>query len=149
MTTSIKTLNALTFSVPDVRTATRVLVVGHDASTGAVLAEHLEAPGFEVETAAGGAEALNKIRQYPPDVQVVDATAPGLNHSDFGALCRAEGLSETPIVALSAGNQLTEVLTRPGVWVCLVKPVEEEVLVGAVCRIASFRSRANQGATLE
>ena len=91
MTTSIKTLTALTLNVPDVRTATRVLVVGRDESTGVVLAKNLEAPGFEVETAAGGAEALNKISHHPPDVLVVDATTPGLSQWDFPWVCRAEG----------------------------------------------------------
>jgi DNA-binding response OmpR family regulator len=126
------------------RASTRILVVGHDESTGAVLAENFEAPGYEVETAGGGAEALSSIRRFPPDLIVVDATTPGSNHWDFPEWSRVDGrAAATPIVALSTRDQLSDVVALDGVWVCLVKPVEADVLVGAVQRIASFRNRSN------
>jgi DNA-binding response OmpR family regulator len=127
-----------------VRASTRILVVADDEFTAAVLAEHFEAPEFQVEMADGEADALRKIRRFPPDLMVVDATMPGLDHWDFPNWCRLDGRTDsTPIVALSTRDQLSDVVARDGVWVCLVKPVEVEVLVGAVHRIARFCNPSN------
>jgi DNA-binding response OmpR family regulator len=119
---------------------THILVVGHDESTSAMLTNNLGTPGFDVQTATDGADALRKISQRPPDVIVVDATTPGPSHWDLPAACRTEGRYPTPIVALATREQLKHVVAREGVWLCLVKPVKGDVLVGAVERIANFCS---------
>jgi DNA-binding response OmpR family regulator len=104
-----------------------------------MLANSLDTPGFEVQTAVDGAEARTKISQHQPDVIVIDATTSGPSHWELPVSRSTEGrYHTTPIVALSTGDQLREVVAREGVWVCLVKPVKAEVLVGAVERIASF-----------
>jgi DNA-binding response OmpR family regulator len=139
MNTLPRTPDRQAFSPPAARASTRILVIGDDESTSAMLSNHLEAPGFDVQTAADDAEALTKIRQSPPELIVVDATTPGLSHANYPAWFRSEGVAHsTPIVALSTREGLSEVVARDGVWVCLVKPVQPERLVGAVERIANF-----------
>jgi DNA-binding response OmpR family regulator len=137
MNTSLRSPRTPVLATHPVRATTRILVVGHDESTGAML----DTPGFEVQTAVDGAEALTKISQHQPDVIVIDATTSGPSHWELPVSCSTEGRDHTtPIVALSTGDQLREVVAREGVWVCLVKPVKAEVLVGAVERIANFCS---------
>jgi DNA-binding response OmpR family regulator len=139
MHTLLSTLDRRAPSPQAGRASKRILIIGADESTGAMLASHLEAPRFQVDTAADEAEALASIRLNPPALIVLDATTPGQYRWDMPSWRRSAGVQEsTPIVALSTRAALREVVARDGVWVCLVKPVQPAVLVGAIERITNY-----------
>ncbi|MGH7537448.1 MAG: response regulator, partial [Gemmatimonadales bacterium] len=80
----------------------RVLVVDDDAVQRKLARLHLEAAGFDVETAGDGAEALEAVRRAPPDAILSDVLMPRL---DGFKLCRAvrqdARLRSMPVVLMS------------------------------------------------
>jgi len=81
----------------------RVLVVDDEQLNQKLAALSLRAAGFEVETASGAEEALERARRSPPDAILSDVLMPG---TDGFLLCRAlradARLSRVPVVLVSS-----------------------------------------------
>lgn len=79
----------------------RILVVDDEPSIRELLAVSLRFQGFEVATAASGAEGLDRVRAFHPDAVIADVMMPGMD--GFGMLrrLRAEGC-EAPVLFLTA-----------------------------------------------
>ncbi len=61
----------------------RVLVVDDDAAVRHTLEAFLLDEGFEVDTAASGEEALDRLACQPTEVAVVDIRLPGMNGNEL------------------------------------------------------------------
>ncbi|HEU4964914.1 MAG TPA: response regulator transcription factor [Bacilli bacterium] len=82
--------------------ASRVLVVDDEAAIAKLVEYNLQQAGFEVETAASGTEALEKLSAGPkPDLIVLDLMLPGIGGMELTQRLRKEGVS-TPIIMLTA-----------------------------------------------
>ena len=81
----------------------RVLVVDDNAENRAVLADLLGTVGFEVEKAADGGEAWERVGEQLPDLVLTDLVMPGMSGFD---LCRmmqeSPQTQQVPVVAVSA-----------------------------------------------
>jgi PAS domain S-box-containing protein len=81
----------------------RVLVVDDEALNVRLATMRLRDAGFEIETAAGGEEALEKARRSVPDAILSDVLMPGI---DGFLLCdavrRDPSLAQVPVVLLSS-----------------------------------------------
>jgi two-component system, OmpR family, KDP operon response regulator KdpE len=79
--------------------AARVLIVEDEPALLRALRINLRARGYDVATAAGGAEGLAAARRHPPDVVVLDL---GLPDIDGGEVIRElRGWSRAPVIVLS------------------------------------------------
>jgi two-component system KDP operon response regulator KdpE len=77
----------------------RILVVDDDIQIRRALRGSLVAYGYAVELAASGAEGLERVTQWRPDVIILDLSLPDM---DGLAVCRElRGWSEAPIIILS------------------------------------------------
>jgi len=56
----------------------RILVVDDEEGIRLLFKEELEEEGYEVELAKGGAEALEKLTQWKPDLVTLDLKMPGM-----------------------------------------------------------------------
>ncbi len=117
----------------------RVLIVDDEASQRSGLAGMVEAWGMTPETASGGAEALEKLPGFSPDVIVTD-----LNMADmdgYALLERLQGSGDAPpaIVLTAFGNIETAVKTvkELGAYWFLEKPVQSNVLQVLLRRAAA------------
>src|SRR5215210_516450 len=107
----------------------RVLVVEDEPLVRALVTMAFEAEGYEVDTAADGAEALAKARQEPPQAIVLDLMMPVMNGWDFLAAWQREPTSvSVPVVVISAGYQQQE-LPPLDVQAHLTKPFDMDRLV--------------------
>lgn len=79
----------------------RALVVDDEESILQLLAMALRYEGWEVETAAGGAEALEKVRTFSPDVAVLDIMLPDFDGLQVLSRMRSEGFL-LPVLFLTA-----------------------------------------------
>ena len=78
----------------------RILIVDDDETTLDLLSMQLQSEGYQVETASGGAEALEFIRRQVPDLILLDLLMPDIDGLE---VCRAvRSFSDVPIVVLSA-----------------------------------------------
>ncbi len=131
----------------------KVLVVDDSALMRRRIAELLGQAGFLVETAATGAEALERLPIFDPDVVTLDITMPGMD----GLTCLGRIMVEhpKPVVMLSAltaaGAEETLEALRLGAVEAVQKPAAGaitrigEVLVETVRAAASARPRRVTG----
>lgn len=85
---------------------TRVLVVDDDPALGRALALNLRARGYDVDTAASGAQALAAAGRKPPDVVVLDLGLPDMDGIEV--LAGLRGWSHAPVIVLSARAEQSE-----------------------------------------
>jgi PAS domain S-box-containing protein len=86
-----------------------VLVVDDEAAVRRLVFETLSEDGFELREAADGAEALEAIRAWKPDLIVLDLMMP--NMDGFGVLDRLQGDPATrllPVIVLTARRLSTD-----------------------------------------
>lgn len=79
----------------------RALVVDDEDSILQLLAMALRYEGWEVETATTGAEALEKVRGFAPDVAVLDIMLPDIDGVQVLSRMRGEGFL-LPVLFLTA-----------------------------------------------
>ncbi|MEU5577182.1 response regulator [Streptomyces huasconensis] len=112
----------------------RVLVVDDNKVIRQLIRVNLELEGFEVVTAADGAECLDVVHQVQPDVVTLDVVMPRLDGLRTAARLRADARTRhLPIVIVSACSQYeVESGLEVGVDAFLAKPFEPSELVGTV-----------------
>ena len=77
-----------------------VLIVEDDPTVSEVVARYLEREGFEVETVADGADAVDRAKARPPDAMVLDLMLPSLDGLEV--FRRLRSFAQTPVVMLTA-----------------------------------------------
>jgi CheY-like chemotaxis protein len=104
---------------------------------------NLELEGFEVVTAADGAECLEVVHRVRPDAVTLDVVMPRLDGLTTAARLRADPRTrDLPVAIVSASTQ-HEVDAGLGVGVdaFLAKPFEPSELVGLVRQLVERRAR--------
>ncbi len=113
----------------------RVLVVDDDAMAREILKRILEHAGYEVLTAASGAEALKKLQDGIPHLVLVDLMMPEM---DGFELCRRiKSHLDVPIVILSAVTSVESKVEGLELYAedYVTKPFEKDELVARVARV--------------
>ena len=115
----------------------RVLVADDEPLIRALVAIAFEAEGYDVETAADGAEALAKACQQPPQAIVLDLMMPVMDGRDFLEAWHAQATCRTvPVVAISAGGR--QGARDPlAVQAFLAKPFDIDRLVATVAELVA------------
>jgi two-component system response regulator PilR (NtrC family) len=107
----------------------RVLVVDDDQSLREFLAITLSREGFEVETAASGPAALEKVAEVPIDLALVDLKMPGMDGLE--TLRRLKEANETiSVVIVTAFSTTTTAIQalKEGAYDYLIKPFKVDEL---------------------
>jgi signal transduction histidine kinase len=115
----------------------RVLLVDDNEDAVAMLAELLTAAGHEVQTAADGPAALEAVKDFPPEVAVLDIGLPAMDGYDLAARLRSQLGGAAPVlIALSGYGQESDRARSEaaGFAVHLVKPVDCAELLSAIER---------------
>src|SRR5436190_6758378 len=84
----------------------RILIVDDEPSIVLALRDELDFEGFEVDSASDGLAALDKAREFNPDVMILDLALPGLNGFEVCRRLHPE---------------------MPGLWIIMVSVRGEEV----------------------
>ncbi len=120
-----------------------ILVVDDDANIRSLLRQELESRGYRVREAAGGMEALDKVRNEPPDLVVLDVMMPGMDGFDVAAVLKNDpGCVHIPIIILSITED-RERGVRVGVDSYFSKPIDADALLEEVARLTA-RSRSRR-----
>ncbi len=115
-----------------------MLVVDDSRVIRQLIRVNLELEGFEVVTAADGAECLEAVHRVRPDVITLDVVMPRLDGPRTAARLRADARTRSiPIVFVSAcGQAEIDEGTAVGVEAFVAKPFEPADLVRIVRALA-------------
>jgi two-component system response regulator PrrA len=104
--------------------AARIAVVDDERSVRELLDVGLTQEGYAVRTAADGQQALNLIKEWAPDVIVLDVMMPKID--GIALLPMVRKLTEVPVIMLSAKGEVADRIEglRSGADDYLVKPFE-------------------------
>lgn len=135
------------------RTPCRILAVDDVPSNLEILQVRLEAQGYEVITAADGEEALAKIREFEPDLVLLDIMMPKIDGIEVvKRLKRDASLSFLPVILVTAKADTQDVVAglEAGADDYLTKPFEQAALVARVrslLRLKELHDTVQQQAT--
>lgn len=130
-----------------------ILIVDDFASAAEALAELLSDLGHTTNVAYSGTQALQAMRDQPPDLALLDINLPDLDGWQVAQALRADG-SECYVVAMTAANVPTYVArsARSGCDRHLTKPVTpsdlEVVVKSAELRRTGHMPRRRPAAAL-
>ncbi|MFF2850632.1 response regulator [Streptomyces sp. NPDC058001] len=124
----------------------RVLVVDDNKVIRQLIRVNLELEGFEVVTAADGAECLEVVHHVRPDVVTLDVVMPRLDGLRTSARLRSDPRTRhLPLMIVSACTQYeVDSGLDVGVDAFLAKPFEPGELIGIVRQLME-RGRAHGG----
>ena len=130
----------------------RVLLVERDRSALGLYSARLSKAGFQVAETSNPKDALRHAENQQFDVLVTDFKLPGMNGVElFGRLRKGLASLQSVLILDTTDNQLSLEASEFGVFQCLVKPIEPEILQKTVdlavrfCRerpsFATYRTR--------
>ena len=117
----------------------KILVVDDEPDILRVVVRIMEARDHTVKTAHDGFEALERVREEPPDVIILDLNLPGMNGFEVCKRLRGDPATrEIPIVMMTAAYVSIDDARRGhtiGADEYVVKPFLREVLIHNVERL--------------
>jgi two-component system response regulator MtrA len=121
----------------------RVLVVDDDSSLSEMLTIVLRGEGFESRVCATGERALGAVREFRPDIVLLDLMLPGKDGVDVCREIRSE--SGVPIIMLTAKSDTVDIVVglESGADDYVVKPFKPKELVARMrARLRKFEESA-------
>lgn len=89
---------------------TRVLIVDDEPNIRDLLATSLRFAGFEIQTAANGAQAVEAVVASEPDIILLDVMLPDMNGFSVTKKLRSSGI-QAPILFLTARDETEDKIT--------------------------------------
>ena len=118
----------------------RVLLVEDDDDNRELMAEVLAGAGFEVISAASGAEGLKSLSERSVDVIVTDVGMPGMGGLELAAAAKRVAPS-VPILVVTGWAEREDISSAREVAAVLLKPVDPDALAQAVSDVARVGGR--------
>ena len=113
----------------------RVLLIDDDLRLVTVLQIRLEALGYEVHTASGGADGVAAAKRNTPHVIVLDISMPGIDGYEVCRRVRADPVVRgTPIIVMSAiaHEAARHAAREAGADLFVAKPYEAAQVLAAI-----------------
>jgi len=129
------------------RTPPRILIVDDNPTNLEVLQVRLNAHGYELITAVDGEDALAKVREFEPDLVLLDVMMPKLDGISVVKQLKADSdLRTVPVVMLTSSREEQDLLSSYnfGVNAYVVKPVDFADFVQALNKLGLFWAVINQ-----
>jgi CheY-like chemotaxis protein len=109
-----------------------LLIVEDDSDLTSLLRAVLEDQGYEIETAANGLEALERVEQSLPSLILLDMKMPVMNGWEFARVFREKYDHRAPIVVLTASEEAAQSAKEVEAAAWMGKPFDIDALVALV-----------------
>ncbi len=126
----------------DSLTRTRILIVEDEPNIVESLSYILRRADFDVDVAANGNDALERLRRTDFSAMILDVMMPGMNGFDVLRAVRADrSLSGLPVIVLTAKGQSRDrqTATEIGASAFITKPFSNAEIVERVRDLAQVR----------
>jgi DNA-binding response OmpR family regulator len=113
----------------------KVLVVDDEPSIAKILRKQLEVAGFEVNVGVDGEDGLAKVREWRPELVLLDVMLPKINGHDVCKMLKADPeLKGIPVIMLTAKTQRQDqdLAQQQGADGFLTKPFQLSELLAKV-----------------
>jgi two-component system, NtrC family, sensor kinase len=128
-------------------TARRILLVEDDVDLCEALGETLQEHGHTVVSATDGEDGLRRMREFRPDIVVLDLMMPKVDGWQFRIAQRGDpALVATPLVVISASNSPAALAVDADMY--LHKPLDAKTLLLAIEGVLNAQDRRLQSAKL-
>jgi CheY-like chemotaxis protein len=115
------------------KTPASILVVDDDVDTCRNLSDILSDMGYSVDVAHDGRAALEKVKQHPYDLALLDLKMPGMDGITlYREIRKLQASAVALVVTAFAGAGTREQALAAGAWQVLPKPVDLPRLLGLV-----------------
>ena len=125
----------------------KALVVDDDQDLVELIRDVLEADGrFEIRTANNGFDAGMMVKEYRPDVIVLDVMLPDINGKEVCQRVRGDStMDDVKIICISGmvESDKIEELKTAGADDFMQKPFDADALVGRVCKLLDMAADAS------
>lgn len=125
----------------------KALVVDDDVELVELITDVLDADGrFEVRTANNGFDAGMMVKEYKPDILVLDVMLPDINGRDVCERVRSDStLDDVQIICISGMVEADKIddLKKSGANDFLQKPFEVEGLIERICKLLDMEPVAS------
>ncbi len=113
----------------------RLLVVDDDEMNRDMLSRRLRRLGYDVDTAASGAEALALLKAAPVDLVLLDGQMPGMSGLDVLRHIRSTSpIARTPVIMVTAKTQSADVVEalEAGANDYITKPIDLRIALARI-----------------
>ena len=110
-----------------------LLIVDDDRTLVKILVSYFNSKGFNGQAAFDGEEALMKLKDFQPNMIILDVHMPKMNGYNF--ILEAKkiiDLKSIPIIVLTAKEGMDDLFKLEGAREYFVKPVQPELLLELV-----------------
>lgn len=110
-----------------------ILIVEDDSKIAELISTELTLEGYKVTVASDGMEALGFVREYPPDLIILDWMLPRISGLDVCLRLRKTGI-KTPIIMLTAKDEIPDrvIGLNAGADDYVIKPFNMQELLARV-----------------
>ncbi len=124
----------------------RILVVDDVPNNLALIEAILTMAGYEVETAQSGLRALERIREHPPDLLILDVMMPELNGIETTQRLKSQtDLPFIPVLLLTASSNSSVIEgLDAGADEFIRKPVDHDELLARVRALLRFKHSVDE-----
>ena len=125
----------------------KILLVDDEPDILEFISFNLETEGFLVEKAGSGEEALEKVRNFIPDLIVLDVMMPGMDGVETCEKLRSMPQLKNPVIAFltARGEDYSQIAGfEAGGDDYITKPVKPKVLVSRIKALLKRRTFANE-----
>lgn len=120
----------------------RILVADDDTAIRELLTVAFEMEGYQVLAARDGAEALDVVESFAPDMIVLDMQMPLMGGRDFADAYHGRLGPHAPIIALTASRDPKTSAEEVGAYAYMPKPFELNELLAIAAQITRNEPRA-------
>jgi DNA-binding response OmpR family regulator len=113
-----------------------ILVVDDEINIVDLITEVLSEEGYSVRQAHDGTSALVEIQSQLPAMILLDLSMPDMIGTTLLQKLRSSGISDVPVIIMTAGSYNAETLVAQGATDYLAKPFELDELLSCVARYA-------------
>ncbi len=111
----------------------KILVVDDDKINVTLVKFGFAEQNYEVVVAYDGDEGLKVLEKEKPDLVVLDIQMPHMNGYEFvGELKNKPGFEKTPVIMLTASENMEDIFRVEGIKAYFVKPVNLTGLINKV-----------------
>ena len=123
----------------------KILLIDDDTSLLVTLRDFLSFEGYEVVTADSGEQGLERLKDYEPDLVIVDMSMPGMGGIGFlKAISEPSGGMKYSVLVLTARANMAEFFANVDVDGFVAKPCNPEDLLMEVARIIFLKKGAGK-----